>query len=155
MVPYLDLINHSDKNNTYWFYEDSKEGYSLIALEDIDINKEITISYGKYCNSVLYKNYGFVVPGNIYHEHINAILCNETFELNIDNLKNNVKDIFDTINKRKGKNINEIKKCILKDLNDKKKYYSQLKTNRYFMNVIINEHLDILNKYIYEVMNYI
>ena len=29
MVPYLDLINHSDKNNTYWFYEDKKEGYTL------------------------------------------------------------------------------------------------------------------------------
>ena len=137
MVPYLDLINHSDKNNTYWFYEDCKEGYSLVALEDIDKNKEITLSYGKYYNSLLYKNYGFVIPGNIYHEHININLCNETFDLNIDTLKNNVKDIFDTINKRKGKNINEIKEYILKDLNDRKNYYSQLNTNRYFMKVII------------------
>ena len=70
MVPYLDLINHSDKNNTYWFYDDNNEAYSLVAMKDIDKNKEITLSYGKYYNSYLYKNYGFVIPGNIYHEHI-------------------------------------------------------------------------------------
>ena len=155
MVPYLDLINHSDKNNTYWFYDDNNEAYSLVAMKDIDKNKEITLSYGKYYNSYLYKNYGFVIPGNIYHEHIEIILCNENFDLSVDSLKDTVKNIFNTIIKRNKKNIDETKQCILKDLNNKKNYYSQINTNRFSMNVIINEHLDIINKYIYEVMNYI
>ena len=155
MVPYLDLINHSDKNNTYWFYDDNNEAYSLVAMKNIDKNKEITLSYGKYYNSYLYKNYGFVIPGNIYHEHIEIILCNENFDLSVDSLKDTVKNIFDTIIKRNKKNIDETKQCILKDLNNKKNYYSQINTNRFSMNVIINEHLDIINKYIYEVMNYI
>ena len=150
MVPYLDLINHSDKSNTYWFYEDNKEGYTLIAMRDINKYEEITDSYGKYSNSYLYKTYGFVIPGNIYHEKINVYLCNKTFELNIDSLKNNVKNIFENLLKYEN-DFERIKSCILKDLNDKKNYYIQLKTNRFSMNVIIKEHLDIINKFIYEV----
>ena len=44
-----------------------------------------------------------------------------------------------------------MKKCVLKDLYDKKNYYLQLKTNRYSMNIVIKEHLDIIQKYIYEI----
>ena len=152
MVPYLDLINHSDKNNTYWFYEDKKEGYSLIAVKDINKNEEITDSYGKYHNSFLYKTYGFVIPGNIYHEKIHINICNKNFDLNVDDLKNNnFKSIFQNIIKRFKNNLEEAKKFILKDLNNRKSYYLKLKTDRFCMKVIIKEHLDIINKYIYEV----
>ena len=150
MVPYLDLINHSDKNNTYWSYEDNKEGYFLIAMRDINKNEEITCSYGKYHNSYLYKTYGFVIPGNVYHENININLCNENFDLSVDDIKNKVKNIMKRIIGKNKQNINNVRKCILKDLLEKKKYYLNLKTNRFSMGIIIKEHLDIIIEFIYE-----
>jgi len=64
MVPYLDLINHSDKNNTDWNYDENEGAYILTAIKDIEKNEEITDSYGKFMNSRLYETYGFVIPGN-------------------------------------------------------------------------------------------
>ena len=154
MVPYLDLINHSDKNNTYWFYEDNKEGYTLKAMRYIDKNEEITCSYGKYHNKYLYLTYGFVIPGNKYHEKINIDLCNENFDLNIDDIKNDVENIFMKIIQKYKKNINKTKNCIIKDLIDKKNYYLKIKTDRFCMNVIIKEHLEAINKFIYEISNF-
>ena len=154
MVPYLDLINHSDKNNTHWYYEEKNEGYNLIAMRDIEAYEEITDSYGKYSNSILYKNYGFVIPGNINHEHININIYDIIFDLNIDSLNNEIKNIFETLNKRYGKNKTQIKLCALRELNKKKLYYSKLKTNRFSMNVIIKERIDIINKFIEEIESY-
>ena len=154
MVPYLDLINHSDKNNTHWYYEEKNEGYNLIAMRDIEAYEEITDSYGKYSNSILYKNYGFVIPGNINHEHININIYDIIFDLNIDSLNNEIKNIFETVNKRYGKNKTQIKLCALRELNKKKLYYSKLKTNRFSMNVIIKERIDIINKFIEEIESY-
>ena len=39
MVPFLDLINHSDKNNTEWVYDEFKKAYILTAGRDIDKNE--------------------------------------------------------------------------------------------------------------------
>ena len=46
------------------------------------------------------------------------------------------------------------KECISKSLNDKKNYYLNIKTDRYSMNVIIKEHLNILEEYINYMNNY-
>ena len=51
LVPYLDLLNHSDRNNTFWYYDDKENGYYLLAVRDIEKNEEMTDSYGKYYNS--------------------------------------------------------------------------------------------------------
>jgi len=53
MVPYLDLINHSDKNNTDWNYDEIKGAYILTAIRDIKKNEEITDSYGQSANSMI------------------------------------------------------------------------------------------------------
>ena len=152
MVPYLDLLNHSDKNNTHWIYEDKKEGYTLIAVRDIEKGEEVTVTYGRFYNSLLYKTYGFVIPGNIYHEKMKVNLCNNGFVLSIDSLNETIQNIFGKI-LFFGKNINvdDAKKYILNDLNNKRNYYLNLRTNRLSMNVIIKEHIEILNKYIYEI----
>ena len=81
MVPFLDLINHSDNNNTYWYYEDLNMGYTLIAGRDIEQNEEIVDLYGKYHNSYLYITYGFVIPGNKYHEYVNINIKGESYRL--------------------------------------------------------------------------
>jgi hypothetical protein len=154
MVPFLDLLNHSDKNNTHWYYDERKGGYILIAIRDIDKNEEITDSYGKYYNSLLYKTYGFVIPGNIYPDSVPTKINGESYTLTIEFLKDHVERMYEKLLKSKNVDFNEAKNIILKDLNDKKNYYLGLKTNRFSMNVIIKEHLEILNAYIKEVENF-
>ena len=154
MVPYMDLINHSDKNNTYWYYEDLDEGYTLISVRDIQKNEEITDSYGKYHNSMLYRTYGFVIPGNIYHDYVYVNISGESFTLNIDYLNSNIDSMFEKMVKRHKLNFDDAKNSILKDLNNKKSYYLKLKTNRYSLKIIIKEHIDLLDKAIEKVLNY-
>jgi len=154
MVPFLDLLNHSDKNNTHWYYDEKKGGYILIAIRDIEKNEEITDSYGKYYNSLLYKTYGFVIPGNSYHDIIYVKIDGNKFNLDVDSLESNIDLMFEKLVKIKGFGFSDAKKCILKSLNDKKNYYLNLKTNRFSMNIIIKEHLDILNKYIDYIQKY-
>ena len=155
MVPFLDLLNHSDKNNTHWIYEDKKEGYTLIAVRDIEKGEEVTVTYGRFYNSLLYKTYGFVIPGNIYHEKMKVNICNNAFILSVDSLNENIQNIFGkTLFFGKNLTTNDAKKYILNDLNNKRNYYLHLRTNRFSMNIIINEHLEILNKYIDEIENF-
>ena len=154
MVPFLDLLNHSDKNNSYWFYEDLDEGYTLIAVRDIEKNEEITDSYGKYHNSMLYRTYGFVIPGNIYHDYVYVNISGESFTLNLDYLDSVVNSMFAKLVKKQKLKLNDAKNSILKDLNDKKSYYLNIKTNRFSLIVIIKEHIDLLNKTINKVYNY-
>ena len=154
MVPYMDLINHSDKNNTYWYYEDLDEGYTLISVRDIQKNEEITDSYGKYHNSMLYRTYGFVIPGNIYHDYVYVNISGESFTLNIDYLNSNIDSMFEKMVKRHKLSFDDAKNSILKDLNNKKSYYLKLKTNRYSLNIIIKDHIDLLDKAIEKVLNY-
>ena len=146
MVPFLDLLNHSDKNNTYWYYEDLDGGYTLIAERDIEKNEEITDSYGKYHNSMLYRTYGFVIPGNIYHEYVYVNISGESFTLNEDYLNSIIDSMFEKMIKRKLINFEEAKATIINDLNVKRNYYLNLKTNRFSLNVIIKEHINLLDK---------
>ena len=155
MVPFLDLLNHSDKNNTHWYYDEKKEGYILIAVRDIEKNEEITISYGVLNNSNLYETYGFVIPGNIVRDNLYAKINGEKINLNIDFLNYTIPSLFDKLIREKKFEFNDAKNLILKDLNYKKNYYLQLKTNRFSLNIIIKEHLDILNEFINYTQNYI
>ena len=154
MVPFLDLLNHSDKNNTHWFYDEIKGGYVLVAVRDIEKNEEITDSYGKYYNSLLYRTYGFVIPGNSYHDKVLVKIDGDKFYLDIDSLKSEVRFMFEKLVKVKKFEAQKAKNSILKSLYNKKDYYLKLKTNRFSMNVIIKEHLDILNDYISYVNDY-
>lgn len=154
MVPFLDLLNHSDKNNTYWYYEDIDGGYTLIALRDIEKNEEITDSYGMYHNSMLYKTYGFVIPGNSYHEYVYVDINGESFTLNFDYFKSIVNSMFEKLVNKQKFSFDDAKECILKNLNEKKNYYLNLKTNRFNMNVIIQEHIQILNRTIENVQKF-
>lgn len=154
MVPFLDLLNHSDKNNTHWYYDEKKGGYILIAIRDIEKNEEITDSYGKYYNSLLYKTYGFVIPGNTYHDNVYAKIDGEGFYLDTVSIESKIEYMFEKLVKIKKIAFSEAKNIILKSLNDKKTYYLNLKTNRYSMNIIIKEHLDILNQYINYIQKY-
>jgi hypothetical protein len=156
MVPYLDLINHSDKNNSFWYYEDLDVGYTLIAGKDIDPNEEITDSYGQYHNSYLYTKYGFVISGNIYHEYVDINLCGEDYTLHEEYLNSTIDNIFYKLNKKGKLGKNEIKKCVINNLEKKLEYYLNIKNKceRNNLKVIIDEHIDIINKTIRKVKEY-
>ena len=154
MVPFLDLINHSDKNNTEWLYDESQKAYVLTAGRDIEKYKEITDSYGKLSNSNLLKIYGFVIPGNIYHDNVYIKLDGENFTLNTAFLESKVDTMFEKLTRLKKYDFKNSTNIILKSLNDKKSYYLKLRTNRFSMNVIIKEHLDIINEFIDSVKIY-
>lgn len=154
MVPYLDLINHSDKNNTYWFYDESKGRYVLTAMRDIEKDEEITDSYGHYMNSKLYETYGFVIPGNIYHDNVYVKINGETVTLNVGFLKSKIDSMYEKLVIMKKFEGEKAKDCILKSLNEKKEYYLKLKTNRFSMSVIIKEHLDIINEFMNAIQMY-
>ena len=154
MVPFLDLLNHSDKNNTYWYYEDLDEGYTLIASRDIEKNEEVTDSYGKYHNSMLYRTYGFVIPGNIYGEYIYINIDGENFTLHLDYINSTIDNMFEKLIKRKNMKFDFAKNIIIKSLNEKKSYYKNLITNRFSLKVIIKEHIDIIDKTIEIVKNF-
>jgi hypothetical protein len=156
MVPFLDLINHSDKNNTYWFYEDLHKGYTLIAGRDIEQNEEITDSYGQYHNSYLYTTYGFVIPGNIYHEYVNVDIKGENYILHEEYLNSNINSMFEKLLNKDKYNLKEAKLCIISYLNKKLEYYidTKKKCNRYNIKIIIDEHIHIINRTIKKVEEY-
>ena len=147
MVPYLDLLNHSDKNNTHWYYDEIKEGYFLIAVRDIKKNEEITDSYGKYYNSYLFKTYGFVIPGNSVHDRIYVRINDKLTRLDLDHPDDSVFHIFDKIDYGKIE-FEEARKNILSVLYEKKKYFENLKPERFALRVIFKEYIEILNEYI-------
>ena len=71
LVPYLDLLNHNNNFNTWFIYDEKREGFSLYAVRDIEKEEEITISYGRLNNIYLYSMYGFTIKDNIYRTNIN------------------------------------------------------------------------------------
>jgi len=80
VVPIIDMCNHSNQPNARLVVHrnsdsniDSNSAFNprdhavcLYALEDIPADNEITISYGDYDNDRLFKQYGFVMEGNVY-----------------------------------------------------------------------------------------
>ena len=68
MVPYADLLNHSQKPNTTWFFDDSKKVFVVKATKNIPKNTEIFDSYGSKTNIQLIMYYGFSINNNKYSE---------------------------------------------------------------------------------------
>ena len=147
LVPYLDLLNHSDKNNTHWYYDEKKSGYYLIAIRDIKKNEEVTDSYGKYYNSYLFQTYGFVIPGNVIHDRLYVYINKNRVRLDLDSIDDTIYHIFDNYNYNKI-NFDEAKKEALNTLFERKEYFENLKTERFALKIIFKEYIEILNVYI-------
>lgn len=63
LVPYADLINHSNEPNATYEYseEEGRLGVIIRATADISAGQEVTIAYGPdKSNEVLLKQYGFI-----------------------------------------------------------------------------------------------
>lgn len=61
MVPYIDLINHSNEPNTTWYFDDSLDSFVLISTKDIGKCEEILDDYGIKSNVELLLYYGFTL----------------------------------------------------------------------------------------------
>ena len=147
LVPYLDLLNHSDKNNTHWYYDEIKSGYFLIAVKDIKKNEEVTDSYGKYFNSYLFQTYGFVIPGNSVHDRLYTRINKNLVRLDLDFIDDTIYHIFDKYN-YENINFDVAKKEVINSLFERKKYFENMKTEKFALKVIFKEYIEILDVYI-------
>jgi histone-lysine N-methyltransferase SETD3 len=67
-VPLADMLNHRRPRQTNWTYDDSKGGFIVEAVEDIEKGEQVMDSYGQKCNSRFLLNYGFIVDHNDANE---------------------------------------------------------------------------------------
>ena len=102
LVPFLDLINHQNNFNSFYNFDYNSNTFILYAIRDIQINEEITISYGKLNNIELFNYYGFTLKNNQFKfnlilkiKEIKIVLDGYVFDeeilLAIDKIKNKYK----------------------------------------------------------------
>jgi histone-lysine N-methyltransferase SETD3 len=59
------MFNHKFQvTETDWNYDEEDKAFTITALQDIDAEDEIFLTYGSKCNSRLFTNYGFALPEN-------------------------------------------------------------------------------------------
>lgn len=76
MVPYIDLINHSETPNTIWYFDDTLDSFVLISTKYISKGEELCDNYGVKNNIEFLLYYGFTLETN---QNPNPIL---SFDLN-------------------------------------------------------------------------
>jgi SET domain-containing protein len=60
-VPYADMFNHRHPEEAKYVFDRERNGFSIIALEDIPKGEEVCIQYNSnISNSNLFFSYGFV-----------------------------------------------------------------------------------------------
>jgi hypothetical protein len=68
LVPYADLLNHSNEENSLWFFNDETDRFEIFALREIYECEQICLSYGIRKNIDLLTQYGFTIEDNSYNE---------------------------------------------------------------------------------------
>jgi len=78
LVPYADLLNHSDVPNTRWFFDDFSKSFIVQSTKYIRYGQEIFDSYGNQSNNILFMYYGFtLIPKIEYPPEISKLLKND------------------------------------------------------------------------------
>lgn len=148
MVPYLDLFNHVNEFNTYYYYDDKRDGFVLFAVRDINKGEEITIAYGSHNNMYLFSVYGFTLKNNKFKSTVHVKILDDTYSLVGDIKEEEIKIIQNRLKERHKVNykegLKEIKKVLLLRLSE----LNALDTNNYNINNIIDELKDTVSKYI-------
>ena len=140
LVPYLDLLNHNNSYNAWFYYDEKRDGFVLFATKDIEKNEEITISYGKFNNIYLYTMYGFTIKDNIYKQSIILKVYDTKFVI-FENIKKD--EIMKVVNFFKPKNTKDKDDLIIKiiislknKLNEYQQYITVYKNNKNIINII-------------------
>lgn len=135
IVPYVDMINHSVKSNTTWYYDDEKKSFILEAIKNIPKGEEIVDDYGDKNNIDFLLYYGFTLKDN-ENPILRIKLKKEKIEFN----KTNYHEIINNNNKDELlKNLIKISKNHKKNI-DKNKNIDQNIINIY------NDEIEIINK---------
>ena len=59
LVPFADMLNHSDQPDVSWSFEDDLDAFCMRAVGAIPVGKEVTDSYGHKPSSTRLLYYGF------------------------------------------------------------------------------------------------
>ena len=100
LVPYADLLNHSNDCNTTWAFDDSKNAFVVLATKDIKKNTEIYDSYGEKSNVKLVLYYGFSIKNNP-HSNLSFIYKNNLVNIEKNSNLNEILYIHDLENYKK------------------------------------------------------
>ena len=151
LVPYLDLLNHNNNYNSWFYYDEKRDGFVLFAKKDIEKNEEITISYGKFNNIYLYTMYGFTIKDNLYKPSISLEVKDTKFvifeKIKIDEIMKVVNYFKPNNTKDKTNLILQVINSLKNKLNVYKKYIEDYQNNTNILNII--EDLKwIVNQYI-------
>jgi len=76
-VPLADMFNTETPKNALWYYDDSRHGFIVDAVADVQKGGQLFDSYGKKCNYRFFLNYAFI---NLSKEGENA---ENEFPLNV------------------------------------------------------------------------
>lgn len=135
MVPYIDLLNHSDNPNTIWGWDDSLDSFILVSTKNISKGEELVDNYGNKNNIELLLYYGFTI--NLNPISILSFCCNSidyTFDLNYN---------VDNLNLIPQEEKTQLKIKLNKILCSHKKNITQIKNNHIF-NIYLDE-IKIIN----------
>jgi hypothetical protein len=64
IVPYIDLLNHSETPNTTWYFDDDLDSFVLASTKFIAKGEELCDNYGVKNNIELLLYYGFTIKSN-------------------------------------------------------------------------------------------
>lgn len=152
LVPFLDLLNHDNNFNTWFIYDEKREGFSLYTIKDIKKNEEITISYGKLNNLYLYSIYGFTIKDNIYRANTNIKLFGKKITLFPNNKESQIKKIMKQYRDiDKIKLIQEIKNSLNNRLNEYQNILDKFNNDINIINICsdlittVNDYILLLN----------
>ena len=151
LVPFLDLLNHNNNYNAWFYFDEKRDGFVLFAIKDIEKNEEITISYGKFNNIYLYSMYGFTIKDNIYKQSI-YLEIDDTKVVLFENIKKDeIMKVFNLFNPKNIKEKNDLFLKIINSLKNKLNVYQQyIQAYQNNMNIlnIIEDLKWVVNQYI-------
>ena len=151
LVPFLDLLNHNNNYNAWFYFDEKRDGFVLFAIKDIEKNEEITISYGKFNNIYLYSMYGFTIKDNIYKQSI-YLEVDDTKVVLFENIKKDeIMKVFNLFNPKNIKEKNDLFIKIINTLKNKLNVYQRyIQTYQNNMNIlnIIEDLKWVVNQYI-------
>ena len=142
MVPFADMLNHSNTCQTRWSFNNELQSYQMVAKENINKGDEITDSYGIKPMDNYFMFYGFVLPDsevrinikiNDFQVYITNDIVSNKFNSLLNFIRQKLNENSDSFNYKNRYNEIKVMKTIYKLLEQLKKKYPHTK-NYYIKN---------------------
>lgn len=156
LIPLIDMINHSNKPNTNWYYNKKNKSLSIISTCNINNNCEITNSYGIKSNNCYLINYGFIIENDEIDKNTKY-----EFNLEMEDIKINLDLDLDLKSENTKQLLRFLKKIVKKKATKNNIKLNVLECNKYafiLLNMIcekklskynnsLSDNIKIMNKY--------